>query len=232
MRRAAVGVRRSRLADARWEVGRAGMLYRDLVPEREGGRLIASHIRIPEGGPVPDWVHFHTVEFQIIYCWRGWVRVVYEDQGPPFVLESGDAVLQPPRIRHRVLECSPGLEVIEVAAPAEHATAADPDLALPTAVLRPERVFDGQRFVRHRAAGAPRQREAALEIRDLGIAGATAGLVSARVVRSLAPAELAGPLVAFVVEGASSWADGDAFHLGPGESVALPQGVCLLLVDR
>ncbi|HEU5061176.1 MAG TPA: hypothetical protein VFU21_31815 [Kofleriaceae bacterium] len=223
-------VTRSRLADARWEVGRAGMLYRDLVPARDGGWLIASHIRIPDGGPVPDWVHFHTVAFQIIYCWRGWVRVVYEDQGPPFVLEPGDAVLQPPRIRHQVLECSPGLEVIEVASPAEHATAADPALALPTPALRPERVFDGQRFVRHRAAGAPRQREAALEVRDLGIAGATGGLVSARVVRSLATAELAGPLVAFVLAGAAGWEDGDAFHLPAGQSAAIGEGAVLLLV--
>ena len=32
--------------------GRAGMLYRDLIPGRLGGRFIASHISIPEGGPV------------------------------------------------------------------------------------------------------------------------------------------------------------------------------------
>jgi len=34
--------------------GRAGMLYRDLIPNRLGGRFIASHIRIPDAGPVPD----------------------------------------------------------------------------------------------------------------------------------------------------------------------------------
>ena len=53
------------------------------------------------GGPVPDWVHFHKVRFQLIYCWHGWVRVVYEDQGDPFVLQAGDCVIQPPQIRHR-----------------------------------------------------------------------------------------------------------------------------------
>src|SRR4051812_9240101 len=31
--------------------GRAGMLYRDLIPSRLGGRYIASHIAIEEGGP-------------------------------------------------------------------------------------------------------------------------------------------------------------------------------------
>jgi len=40
-------------ADA-WGVGRAGMRYRDLVPDRLGGAFIASHIRILEGGPVGD----------------------------------------------------------------------------------------------------------------------------------------------------------------------------------
>jgi len=140
--------------DARWITGRAGMLYRDLIPGRLGGRFAASHIRIEEGGPVPDQVHYHAVRFQVIFCAKGWVRVVYEDQGPPFVLEAGDAVLQPPRIRHRVLESSPGLEVIELACPAEHDTLFDHELSLPTASERPERIFESQRFVRHRAAGA------------------------------------------------------------------------------
>ena len=79
-----------------WGVGRAGMRYRDLIPGRLGGRIIASHIRIPGGGPVPDMVHFHSIGFQLIFCYRGWVKVVYEDQGPPFVLGAGDCVLQPP----------------------------------------------------------------------------------------------------------------------------------------
>ena len=62
------------------------MQYRDLLPQHQGGSFIASHIVIPNGGPVPDWVHHHGVRFQTIFCVRGWVRVVYEDQGPPFVL--------------------------------------------------------------------------------------------------------------------------------------------------
>ena len=51
---------------APWVIGRAGMQYRDLIPSRLGGGIIASHIRIPEGGPVPDMVHYHTVGFQLI----------------------------------------------------------------------------------------------------------------------------------------------------------------------
>jgi quercetin dioxygenase-like cupin family protein len=161
------------------------MLYRDLVPDRQGGSVIASHIRIPEGGPVPDYVHYHKIRFQMIYCYKGWVRLVYEDQGPPFVLEAGDCVLQPPRIRHRVLESSPGLEVIEIGCPASHETFADHELSLPTANVKPDRDFEGQRFVRHVASAAAWHpfRLEGFECRDTGIAEATGGIATVRVAR-------------------------------------------------
>ncbi len=137
-----------RLADqAPWIIGRAGMLYRDLVPSRLGGAMIASHIRIPDGGPVPDMVHFHKVGFQLIFCVNGWVDVVYEDQGGPIRLTAGDCFIQPPEIRHRVLEASDGIEVIEIGVPAEHVTEIDHVMTLPTSHLRPEREWQGQRFV-------------------------------------------------------------------------------------
>ncbi len=168
-----------------WAGGRAGMQYRDLIHGRLGGRVIASHIRIPDGGPVPDYVHYHKVGFQMIYCKRGWVRVVYEDQGPPFVMHAGDCVLQPPTIRHRVLESSPGLEVIEVGCPAEHETWRDHEIELPTSQLRPDRLFGGQRFVRHVAADTIWQRaqDERCEFRDTGISDATDGLAHVRVLR-------------------------------------------------
>ena len=47
-----------RLADqAPWVIGRAGMHYRDLIPDRLGGSIIASHIRIPDGGPAVSYTH-------------------------------------------------------------------------------------------------------------------------------------------------------------------------------
>lgn len=141
-----------RLADqAPWVIGRAGMHYRDLIPSRLGGSIIASHIRIPDGGPVPDMVHFHSVGFQLIFCYKGWVDLVYEDQGPPFRLHAGNCVIQPPEIRHRVLYASDNIEVIEIGVPAEHVTTIDHDMELPTDTLLPSREFDGQRFVHHQA---------------------------------------------------------------------------------
>ncbi len=134
-----------RLADnAPWVVGRAGMQYRDLVPSRLGGAMIASHIRIPDGGPVPDMVHYHKVGFQLIFCYKGWVDVVYEDQGPPIRLTAGDCFIQPPEIRHRVLFASDGIEVIEIGVPAEHVTEIEHEITLPTACLRPDREWQGR----------------------------------------------------------------------------------------
>ena len=180
----------TRAADGEWHQGGAGMEYRDLLPDRLGGRIIASHIRIRDGGPVPDYVHYHAITFQLIYVRAGWVRVVYEDQGAPFVMHAGDCVVQPPLIRHRVLEASPGLEVIEVASPARHATYVDHELPLPTPHVRPDRDFGGQRFSWHRAAGER------IAVEDLGVASATNGIVTARIVRDGTAS--AGPL-SFVV---------------------------------
>lgn len=177
--------------DASWGTGRAGMQYRDIIPGRQGGRFIGSHIRISGGGPVPDYVHYHRVRFQMIYVHRGWVRLVYEDQGEPFVMRAGDCVLQPPEIRHRVLDSGDGLEVIELGCPAEHETLADHEMTLPTGRNDPRRSFGGQRFVRHDASTAtwaPWDRsgiaQPGFEHRDLGIADATDGLAGGRVVRA------------------------------------------------
>ena len=79
--------------DDQWIRGRAGMLYRDLIPDRQNGRFIASHIKIPDGGNIEDYPHFHDIRFQMIYCFKGWVRLVYEDQGEEFILKAGDCVL-------------------------------------------------------------------------------------------------------------------------------------------
>jgi quercetin dioxygenase-like cupin family protein len=177
----------TRANDGAIVAGRAGMSYRDLIPGRLGGRYIASHICIPAGGPVPDYVHYHRVGFQMIYCLHGWVRVVYEDQGEPFVMHAGDCVLQPPTIRHRVLEASPGLEVLEIGGPAEHETLREHAFDLPTARLQPDRSFGGQRFVRHVAANATWRPCAGggFEYRDTGIAEATDRLASVQVLRAL-----------------------------------------------
>lgn len=175
-----------RLADqAPWVIGRAGMQYRDLIPSRLGGSIIASHIRIPDGGPVPDMVHFHKVGFQLIFCYQGWVDVVYEDQGDPIRLHAGDCFIQPPEIRHRVLQASDGIEVIEIGVPAEHVTEIDHVMALPTGSLRPDREWQGQRFVHNvgSTAGWMPFRLPGFSCRDTTINQGTKGVAGVQVVR-------------------------------------------------
>jgi quercetin dioxygenase-like cupin family protein len=227
-------------------VGRAGMRYRDLIPDRWGGGFVASHIVIPEGGPVPDYVHFHKVRFQMIFVKSGWVRLVYEDQGEPFVMVAGDCVLQPPEIRHRVLESSAGLEVIEIGCPALHETIADWSLPLPNVTTGDAtgRAWDGQRFVRHVADGAAYHpwRIDGWEYRDTGIGTATNGLAGARVARAMTRSErdiahtirhetefamlvvLAGTVV-FETD------DGRREVLREGSSAAIPGGLAYRFVD-
>ena len=224
-----------RLADqAPWIVGRAGMQYRDLIPDRLGGSIIASHIRIPDGGPVPDMVHYHTVGFQLIFCYRGWVDLVYEDQGEAFRLQAGNCVIQPPEIRHRVLFASDNIEVIEIGVPAEHVTTIDHDMQLPNGAGNPQRRFQGQRFVHHRAdqaVWAP-HRLAGFVSRDTTISDNTQGVAGVQVMRRGAGApgwtvHDADILFTFVMEG-SMVLEGEArdpFALQAGDAFVIPPGM-------
>jgi mannose-6-phosphate isomerase-like protein (cupin superfamily) len=208
--------------------GRAGMRYRDLIPSRLGGRYIASHIAIAEGGPVADWVHFHRIAVQLICVRKGWVRVVYQDRGAPFVMQPGDMVLQPPGIRHRVLESSPGLEVVEITCPACHETFADHDMALPNGDADPARDYQGQRFLHHIAATSPWIPWHGAEAQATGMLGATGGLAEARILRPGASPTIAVPphngelVFGFVLEGSARLDHGEACPLGPADSFVIP----------
>jgi quercetin dioxygenase-like cupin family protein len=210
--------------------GRAGMHYRDLIPSRLGGRYIASHITIAQGGPVPDWVHYHRVAFQMIYVRKGWVRIVYEDQGEPFVMHAGDLVLQPPEIRHRVLESSPGLEVVEISCPALHETLADHDMALPNGRLDIGRSFCGQHFLRHMAADTPWIPLHGMEAQETAICEATSALAEVRTLRRGASVLAEFPphhgelMFGFVLEGTASLRFGDVTPLAPADAFVIPPG--------
>jgi quercetin dioxygenase-like cupin family protein len=209
--------------------GRAGMLYRDLIPGRLGGRYIASHIAIPDGGPVDDWVHYHRIALQIIYVRRGWVRVVYEDQGEPFVMNEGDLVVQPPQIRHQVLESSAALEVVEVSAPAVHATFADHDLKLPNG-SNPGRVYGAQYFLHHAAAEAPWVSADEGLAQETEVMVATSGLAQVRTLRPRGGDTLSfgghgGELVfGFVLDGSANLDYRGLREVGPADAFVIPPG--------
>ncbi len=226
-----------RLQDkAPWVIGRAGMHYRDLIPDRLGGSIIASHIRIPDGGPVPDMVHYHTIGFQLIFCYNGWVRLVYEDQGPPFILGAGDCVIQPPEIRHRVLEASDDLQVIEIGVPADHVTTIEHNMDLPNDTVNPEREFQGQKFCHHKVAEAVWSpwRLAGFEARNTGISAATKGVAGVEVARFVGsgeepPVSSHGTdiLFTFVMHGTMTLeGEGQAPHdLTAGDAFVIPPGM-------
>ena len=215
--------------DGTWHVGRAGMEYRDLVPSRLGGALIASNIRIRSAGTVPDYVHHHDVLFQLIFCRRGWVKVVYEDQGEPFILESGDCVIQPPGIRHRVLENSDGMEVVEIGYPAEHMTNVEHELKLPNGT-NPTRTWHGQSFVRYDGRNRTWTSIAdGIERSDTGIRDATAGLADVDVLQlgegrnlDLGVTDPLRARLVFVLAGSASVRMNDVQH-------DLPEGATLCL---
>ena len=221
-----------RLADqAPWVIGRAGMHYRDLIPDRLGGSIIASHIRIPDGGPVPDTVHYHTVGFQLIFCYRGWVDLVYEDQGEPFRLYAGNCVIQPPEIRHRVLYASDNIEVIEIGVPAEHVTTIDHSMELPNKTVNAGRQFQGQKFVHHRADEADwtNFRIPGFKSRDTTIAHNTQNVAGVQVIRpNSTPTReswhSSDILFSFVMEGTMTLeGQGKApFDLSAGDAFVIP----------
>ncbi len=227
---------------ADWIIGRAGMRYRNLVPDRAGGYMIASHIHVPDAGPVPDYVHFHNIHFQMIYCYKGWARLVYEDQGEPFIFREGDCVLQPPLIRHRVLESSGNLEVVEISSPAEHETHSDLELKLPTPVIDSKREFSGQRFVHHKSSTADWSswQLDGFEFRDTGIFEATNGIANVKIVRGVlnfntqrTARNYAKLLFVFILKGSLSLRIDNEDHqpLSEGDSYVIPTGGMLALSE-
>ena len=228
-----------RLADqAPWVIGRAGMEYRDLVPSRLGGAMIASHIRVPDG-PVPDMVHYHKVGFQLIFCVAGWVDVLYEDQGDIRRIHAGDCFIQPPAIRHKVLH-SEGVQVVEIGVPAEHVTEIDHEMTLPTPQFRPDREWDGQKFVHDIGKDgtfAP-FRIPGFEARDTSISANTRGVASVMVAR---PSGQPAPwtkhdsdiLFSFVMTGGMTLeGEGkDPYRLSPGDAFVIPPGMATRYAD-
>ena len=97
--------------------------YRDLgMSQATGGRLQAHVIRmIPPCDPAEvSKRHFHDVELQMIYVLKGWMKGEYE--GQVVMLREGSAWLQPPRIKHTVLDYSDDCELLEIIVPAEFDT--------------------------------------------------------------------------------------------------------------
>jgi quercetin dioxygenase-like cupin family protein len=177
----------------------------------------------------------------LIYCYKGWVDVLYEDQGNEMMrLSAGDCVIQPPEIRHRVCHASPNIEVVEIGVPAEHITTIDHHMTLPNGQGDPAREWQGQRFVHHvkdRAIWQP-FRIPGFIARDTGIAAGTRGVANIQVAKfdgGTPPATVHDTDIhfTFVLEGtmtlrAKGQPDKD---LSPGDAFVIPPGMAAQYAD-
>lgn len=103
---------------------RAYARYRDLgIAEASNGVARAHVIRL--AGPCDPTevskLHFHDVDFQMVYVLKGWVKTYMEGQGETTFTE-GSSWTQPPRIRHMILDYSDHVELLEVILPADFKT--------------------------------------------------------------------------------------------------------------
>ncbi len=114
----------SHLAGAHFESGlRSYASYRDLgFAAASNGKAVAHVIRFtpPCTDEVRIW-HSHDVNFQMIYVLKGWI-VTEMDGHPPEKMSTGSSWMQPPKIRHRVVDYSDDCEVLEIVLPANFET--------------------------------------------------------------------------------------------------------------
>ena len=98
--------------------------YRDLgFAKATSGKVQAHVIRMTKPFSAKEVAipHYHDVEFQMVYVLKGWIKTELEGQGA-HVMRPGSAWLQPPKIKHKVLDYSDDAEVLEVILPADFET--------------------------------------------------------------------------------------------------------------
>ena len=110
-------------ADYKQDGLRTYALYRDLGIAAATGGLCQAHV-IRLLSPCTDEVrkrHSHEPELQLVYVLQGWVKNEFEGEGVQ-MMSAGSCWLQPPGIKHRVLDYSADAELLEIIVPAEFKT--------------------------------------------------------------------------------------------------------------
>lgn len=98
--------------------------YRDLgIAKATNGLAVAHVIRfVPPCRPEEvSKLHLHDVDFQMIYVLKGSMTTEIEGQGA-IAMKAGSCWIQPPRVKHKVLDYSDDCEVLEVVLPADFKT--------------------------------------------------------------------------------------------------------------
>jgi hypothetical protein len=103
---------------------RAYAKYRDLGIADATGGLARAHVIRLTGPCNPEEVsklHFHDVDFQMVYVLKGWVKTWMDGQGEN-LFKEGSSWTQPPRIRHFIMDYSDDIELLEIILPADFET--------------------------------------------------------------------------------------------------------------
>jgi hypothetical protein len=98
--------------------------YRDLGLAKATHGMVQAHVIrfVPPCNPDEvSKLHLHDVHLQMIYVLKGWIKTELEGTGA-HVMRAGSCWLQPPRIRHKVLDYSDDCEVLEIVLPADFET--------------------------------------------------------------------------------------------------------------
>jgi cupin domain len=98
--------------------------YRDLGIAGATDGMVRAHVikMVPPCDPAEvSKRHFHEVDFQMVYVLKGWIKGEYEGAGV-VTMREGSCWLQPPKIKHAVLDYSDDCELLEIIMPADFAT--------------------------------------------------------------------------------------------------------------
>jgi len=98
--------------------------YRDLGISAATDGLVQAHVVqfVPPCRPEEvSKLHYHDVDFQMVYVLKGSIKTELEGQGA-ITMREGSCWIQPPRIRHKVLDYSDDCQVLEIVLPADFKT--------------------------------------------------------------------------------------------------------------
>jgi hypothetical protein len=98
--------------------------YRDLGIAGATNGMVRAHVikMVPPCDPAEvSKRHFHEVDFQMVYVLKGWIKGEYEGAGV-VTMHEGSCWLQPPKIKHAVLDYSDDCELLEIIMPADFET--------------------------------------------------------------------------------------------------------------
>jgi hypothetical protein len=98
--------------------------YRDLGIAAATGGLARAHVIKMVPPCIPAEVskrHYHDVDFQMVYVLKGWIKGEYDGAGV-VTMREGSCWLQPPKIKHTVLDYSDDCELLEIILPADFET--------------------------------------------------------------------------------------------------------------